>query len=57
MIDYIQADDLALETDLCFDLICLIYCNLCALAPQQRHLCGAAFDEDSQDMAIVARAN
>ena len=37
-VEYVQADYLELELDRKFDLISLIYCDLCALSPEQRRL-------------------
>jgi len=35
-IEYIREDYLDFTTDRCFDLITLVYCDLCALSPDQR---------------------
>ena len=52
-IDYIQADYLETRLDGLFDLITLIYCDLCALGPEQRRRLLSLFRDSLADGGSV----
>jgi len=52
-IDYILGDYLELETDRKFDLVTLIYCDLCPLSPTQRKALLGTFRDVLEDDGAV----